>query len=242
MKKNIQSWLLSLERTPSLDQRLRLRRERSPTSTLAYKGNTRNPEKVEYFQPPLRFPLSSLREALSPLSIVTSPALVAASLVTSWSPAKAEITGQPLRTKLACEKTGEEMQHDRSSIYIYICFLFFYNSWSSCSFSISMLINNVGTPLWAGIPYLYCLPVVNFDNVKAETVDSFSGGHEDTPRRIKMAANVYEDLRRKKKDSEYLMPRLFFSVQLQVIGRNTAEVRRSLDRPADQHLSGLCSS
>lgn len=45
--------------------------------------------------------------------------------------------------------------------------------------------------------YLYCLPVVNFHNVKAETVDSFSGGHKDTPGGIKMAANVYQDLRGK---------------------------------------------
>lgn len=28
---------------------------------LPHKGNTRNPEKVEYFQPPIRLPLSSLR-------------------------------------------------------------------------------------------------------------------------------------------------------------------------------------
>lgn len=40
-------------------------------------------------------------------------------------------------------------------------------------------------------PYLNRLPVVNFDDVKAETVDSFSRGHEDTPRRIEMAANIY---------------------------------------------------
>ena len=39
--------------------------------------------------------------------------------------------------------------------------------------------------------YLYRLPVVNFDHVKAETVDSFSRGHEDTPRRVEMAANIY---------------------------------------------------
>lgn len=39
--------------------------------------------------------------------------------------------------------------------------------------------------------YLYRLSVVNFNHVKAETVNSFSGGHEDTSRRVKMAANVY---------------------------------------------------
>jgi len=33
--------------------------------------------------------------------------------------------------------------------------------------------------------------------MKAETVDSFPGGHEDTPCWIEMAANVYEDLGRR---------------------------------------------
>lgn len=45
--------------------------------------------------------------------------------------------------------------------------------------------------------YQYCLAIVNFDNVEAETVDSFSGGHENTPRWIKMTANIYQDLRRR---------------------------------------------
>lgn len=39
--------------------------------------------------------------------------------------------------------------------------------------------------------YLYRLPVVNFNHVKAETVDSFSGSHEDAPRWIEVAADVY---------------------------------------------------
>lgn len=76
----------------------------NPITISAYKGKTRNPEKVEYFHPPIRLPLSSLRYALSPRSIITSPALVAASRVTSWSPAKAEITGQPLWTRLTYRK------------------------------------------------------------------------------------------------------------------------------------------
>lgn len=67
---------------------------------LPHKGKTRNPEKVEYFHPPIRFPLSSLRKALSPFSMITRPALVAASLVTSWSPANAENIGQPFSIKL----------------------------------------------------------------------------------------------------------------------------------------------
>lgn len=58
-----------------------------------YRGNTKKPEKVEYFQPPMRLPLSSLRCTLSSLSISSRTPLLAASLVTSWSPAKAEITG-----------------------------------------------------------------------------------------------------------------------------------------------------
>ncbi|KAG7250360.1 hypothetical protein CRUP_006617, partial [Coryphaenoides rupestris] len=79
----------------------------SATSTTTETGKTRKPEKVEYFQPPIRLPLSSLREVLSPRSISTRPALVAASRVTSWSPAKAERTGQPFRTRLTWE--GESM-------------------------------------------------------------------------------------------------------------------------------------
>lgn len=31
----------------------------------------------------------------------------------------------------------------------------------------------------------------------AETVNSFSGSHKDTPGRIKMAANIYQDLTEK---------------------------------------------
>lgn len=67
---------------------------------LLYMGNTRKPEKVEYFHPPMRFPLSSLRYARSPFSIWIRTPLLAASRVTSWSPAKAEITGQPLCIRL----------------------------------------------------------------------------------------------------------------------------------------------
>lgn len=33
--------------------------------------------------------------------------------------------------------------------------------------------------------------------MEAETVDSFSGGHENTPRWIKMTANIYQDLQRR---------------------------------------------
>ena len=51
--------------------------------------------------------------------------------------------------------------------------------------------NNCWPILLRCSPYLYRLPVVNFDDVKAETVDSFSRGHEDTPRWIEMAANIY---------------------------------------------------
>lgn len=58
-----------------------------------YSGKTKKPENVEYFQPPMRLPLSSLRWTLSSLSISSKTPLLAASLVTSWSPANAEITG-----------------------------------------------------------------------------------------------------------------------------------------------------
>lgn len=58
-----------------------------------YKGKTKKPENVEYFQPPMRLPLSSLRCTLSSLSMSSRTPLLAASLVTSWSPANAEITG-----------------------------------------------------------------------------------------------------------------------------------------------------
>lgn len=42
--------------------------------------------------------------------------------------------------------------------------------------------------------HLDCLPVVDFDNVEAETVHSFSRSHKDTGCRIKMTANVHQDL------------------------------------------------
>lgn len=61
--------------------------------TSFYSGKTKKPEKVEYFHPPMRFPRSSLRCTLSSLSIRSKTPLLAASLVTSWSPANAEITG-----------------------------------------------------------------------------------------------------------------------------------------------------
>lgn len=42
--------------------------------------------------------------------------------------------------------------------------------------------------------YLYRLSVVYFDNVEAEAVHPFSRCQEDAPCRVKMAANVYQDL------------------------------------------------
>lgn len=41
---------------------------------------------------------------------------------------------------------------------------------------------------------MYCLPVVDFHHMEAETVHSSPRRHKDTPRRVKMAANVYQDL------------------------------------------------
>lgn len=42
--------------------------------------------------------------------------------------------------------------------------------------------------------YLYCLSIVNFDDMEAEAVHPFSRCQEDAPCRVKMAANVYQDL------------------------------------------------
>lgn len=72
-----------------------------------YRGKTKKPENVEYFQPPMRLPLSSLRCTLSSFSISSRTPLLAASLVTSWSPAKAEITGYPFCIKLTCRAEGK---------------------------------------------------------------------------------------------------------------------------------------
>lgn len=44
------------------------------------------------------------------------------------------------------------------------------------------------------ILYQYCLPIVNFDNVKAETVHSLSWRHKNTSCWIKMAADIYQNL------------------------------------------------
>lgn len=45
--------------------------------------------------------------------------------------------------------------------------------------------------------HLDCLAVVDFDDMKAETVDSFPRCHEDAPRWIEMTADIHQDLRRK---------------------------------------------
>lgn len=45
--------------------------------------------------------------------------------------------------------------------------------------------------------HLDCLAVVDFDDMKAETVDSFSRCHKDTSRWIKMTADIHQDLRRR---------------------------------------------
>ncbi|TNN50472.1 hypothetical protein EYF80_039341 [Liparis tanakae] len=74
-----------------------------PPAPSLYTGNTRKPEKVEYFHPPMRFPLSSLRTPL-----------LAASRVTSWSPAKAEITGQPLCIRLTCMRRRGQTRSEKT--------------------------------------------------------------------------------------------------------------------------------
>lgn len=45
------------------------------------------------------------------------------------------------------------------------------------------------------------LPVVDFDNMEAETIHSFSWSHEYASCRIKMTANVHQDLEIQANDS-----------------------------------------
>lgn len=63
----------------------------------------RKPEKLEYFQPPRRFPLRRRSDTRSPGSRGKRTELVAASRVTSGSLAKAEMTGQVFNIRLTCE-------------------------------------------------------------------------------------------------------------------------------------------
>ena len=67
---------------------------------LFYRGKTRKPEKVEYCHPPTRLPFSSFRYTLSSFSSSSRTPFVAASRVTSLSPAKAEMTGLPFSIRL----------------------------------------------------------------------------------------------------------------------------------------------
>lgn len=88
-----------------------------------YRGKTRKPEKVEYCHPPTRFPFSSFRYTLSSFSSKSRTPLVAASRVTSLSPAKAEITGLPFNIKFTCRtkrKTHETRVGKASSLKDYI--------------------------------------------------------------------------------------------------------------------------
>lgn len=66
-------------------------------------GKMRKPEKLEYFQPPSRFPRRRRRDTRSPGSRGSSTELVAASRVTSGSLAKAEMTGHVFSIKLTWE-------------------------------------------------------------------------------------------------------------------------------------------
>lgn len=63
-------------------------------------GKMRKPEKLEYFQPPSRFPRRRRRDTRSPGSRGSSTELVAASRVTSGSLAKAETTGHVFSIRL----------------------------------------------------------------------------------------------------------------------------------------------
>lgn len=67
---------------------------------LNYSGKTRKPEKVEYFHPPMSVPRSSFRYTRSSRSNCRRTPLLAASRVTSWSPAKADMTGQSFCIRL----------------------------------------------------------------------------------------------------------------------------------------------
>lgn len=84
------------------------RAEGSDASYLSFKGmglqsgKMRKPEKLEYFQPPRRFPRRRRRDTRSPGSRGSSTELVAASRVTSGSFAKAEMTGQVFSIRLTC--------------------------------------------------------------------------------------------------------------------------------------------
>lgn len=100
---------------------------------LLYMGNTRKPEKVEYFHPPMRFPLSSLRYARSPFSIWIRTPLLAASRVTSWSPAKAEITGQPLCIRLTWSRQKRAVSAMERDFFLLLLFFVQYGHYEAAN-------------------------------------------------------------------------------------------------------------
>lgn len=115
---------------------------------LAYMGKTRKPENVEYFHPPIRFPRSSLRYALSPFSMAISTPLLAASRVTSWSPAKAEITGQPLCIKLTCSTDTQTAREGHSDPAEYLLPTSMYDSVCVCVYLRSIHCQKINVQPW----------------------------------------------------------------------------------------------
>lgn len=112
---------------------------------------------------------------MSPFSIITKPALVAASLVTSWSPAKAEIIGQPFNIRLTWEKA--EDRDCESSI---------------THFKQKKKKKKINDGFRQ--PHLNCLPVVGLHNMEAEAVHASPRCQEDAGLLVKVSSHVHQDL------------------------------------------------
>lgn len=99
--------------------------------------------------------------------MITRPALVAASLVTSWSPAKAEIIGQPFTIRLTYDRGNKGIRASIATLTITVK---------------------------AELSYLNSLSIVGLHNMEVEAVHPSSWCQEDTALLVKMSAHVHQDL------------------------------------------------
>lgn len=102
--------------------------------------------------------------------MITRPALVAASLVTSWSPAKAEIIGQPFSIRLTWEEAKDRDEGMQMSQF---------NQKFQIGFDQS---------------YLNSLSVVGLHNMEAEAVHASPWCQEDAGFLVKMSSHVHQNL------------------------------------------------
>lgn len=127
--------------------------------------------------------------------MITSPALVAASRVTSWSPAKAEIVGHPFSIKLTCDVEIHWVTSRYEWIY----------SWS---YHILIL-------------YLNGLSVVRLHHVEIEAVHPSAWSEKDAALLVEMTTNVHQDLTKTSGLNRYALK---IKIQFQLFVTHLVEV------------------